>query len=319
MRVDPGLRIGEHLLYRLAPEQSLRAVQEFEQAVVANPRSAAAHAGLSIALLQTSALGLTAVNGVAERAEAASKRALQLDPNLPTAHYADGLMNLLCHWRLDRAEKSFLHALKLEPASAQTLLGYTHLKFARGQVQEALELTAQALRLDPASPLLGARYCQAFYYARDFYRAEAECRRVLDREPHYALAQYYLGLSLGWLGRMDAARSIFSGIPMAAGVVEADQAWLAVRDGDRRLAAQVLERRRELVRFGKVNATAKLLPCVLLGEMDEAFEALEAAISSRAVEILTLHVDPRLDPLRSDPRYPGVLRRVGLVPGLTQP
>jgi hypothetical protein len=53
---------------------------------------------------------------------------------------------------------------------------------------------------------LGARYYQAFYYAREFRRAEAECRKVL---PHFALAEYYLALSLGWLGRTNEARLIF--------------------------------------------------------------------------------------------------------------
>lgn len=316
--VDPGIRIGEHLLYRLAPEQSVRAIQQFEQAVADNSQSAAAHAGLSIALLQSAALGVRMVSEVAPRAEEASKRALELDPRLPAAHYADALVNLLEHWRLDRAEKSFRRALELEPTSVQSLFGYTQLKFALGQVQQAIELTAEALRLEPASPLLGARYCQAFYYARDFHRAEAECRRVLDREPHYALAQYYLGLSLGSMGRTDEARTIFAGMPMAAGVVEADLAWLALRDGNRRPALQVLEQRRALVRQGKVNASAKLLLCAQLGEMEEGFEAIDAAIASHAVEVLTLNIDPRLDALRSDPRFPGVLRRVGLAPVLAQ-
>ena len=312
--VGPSVRIGEHHLYKLAPEQAVRALEQFEQALSTTPNSAAAHAGLSIALMQMPMLGLRALAEIADRAEVEANRALELDPNLSSAQYAAGLVSLFHHWHFDKAEQHFTRALKLDPSSVQARLGYTQLKFAKGEVNEAIRLTEEALRLDPASPLLGARYCQAFYYARDFHRAEAECRKVLDREPRFALAEYYLALSLGWVGRTDQARQTFDQTAMAAGVIEADRAWLSLRDGDRRPAKQVLESRRELIRQGKVNASAKLMLSTILGYNDEAFEALQAAIDTRAVELLTLRIDPRLDGIRSDPRYPPVLQRIGLSP-----
>ncbi len=97
-------------------------------------------------------------------------------------------------------------------------------------------------------------------------------------------------------------------------VTEADRAWLSLRDGHPRPAWQALERRRELIRRGKLNATANLLLCAVLGRNDEAFEAIEAGISTRAIEVLTLNVDPRLDSLRADRRYPAILRRIGIAP-----
>lgn len=311
---EPRVRIGEHLLYKLAPGQSARAVQEFEQAISSTPNSAAAHAGLSIALLQGSLLGVTALSEVAGRAEAEAEKALNLDPTLSTAHQADGYVSLLRHWHLGRSEKSFLRALELDPSSVQARLGYTQLKFTTGEVADAVRINEEALQLDPASPILGARYCQAFYYARDFHRAAAECRKVIDREPHYALALYYLALSLGFLGQTAQARQFLVQAEMSPGVLEVDNAWLSLRDGDRRPALAALERRRELVSRGKLNASANLLLLAMLGLMDPAYEALGAALESHAVELLTLHVDPRLDPLRSDKRYPGVLRQAGLTP-----
>ena len=314
--LEPKVRIGEHLLYKLEPEQTMRAATEFEQAIASTPGSAAAHAGLSIALLQMSVIGVRSVAEVADRAEREASKALELDRDLASAHYAAALVSLLQHWELDRAERSFRRALQLDPGSVQSRVGYTQLKFARGEVTEGIRITEEALRLDPASPLLGARYCQAFYYARDYLRAEAECRKVLDREPHYMLAHYYLALSLGWLGRTDQAREVFAATAMPPGVLQVDRAWLSLRDGNRGPALEALRNVRELIPKGKVNASAKLLLCAMLGEQDEAFEAIKAAIASRAVEMLTFHIDPRLDSLRSDPRYPGVLRRIGFTPGV---
>jgi len=313
-KVEPGIRIGEFLLYQWAPEQSVRAAEQFEQEISVNPNSAAAHAGLSIALLQMAAFGLKPLPMVAARADAEAKRALELDSKLHSAHYADALSKLH-NWRLEESETSFAKALKLEPASVQTRLGYTHLKFAKSEISEAIRLLEEAIRLDPVSPLLGARYCQAFYYARDFHRAEAECRKVLDRQPHYAIARYHLALSLGWLGRIEEARKSLDGINVGPGVVEADQAWLSLREGDTRTAREILERRRESIRQGKMRVSSKILLCAILGEKDEAFEAMNAAIAARAFEALTFNVDPRLDPLRTDPRYRGLIGRVVAKPG----
>jgi DNA-binding winged helix-turn-helix (wHTH) protein/tetratricopeptide (TPR) repeat protein len=309
---EPRVRIGEHLLYKLAPEQSVKAVQEFEQAVSSDPSSARAHAGLSISLMQSSSLGVQPFVEVGGRAEAEARRALQLDPHLATAHYASGLVNLLYRWRFDQAEKEFLRALELDPKSVLSRLGYTQLKFATGEVKEAIRIVEEALQIDPASPLLGARYCQAFYYAREFHRAEAECRKVIDREPRYALAHYYLALSLGWLGQTESARKALDQTDLAPRVLEVDRAWLRFREGDLRPTLQSLQQRRALIAQNKVNASAKLLLSVMLGRMDEAFEALEAGIAHHALELLTIHIDPRLDPLRSDKRYADVLRRAGL-------
>lgn len=309
---EPRVRIGEHLLYKLAPEQSAKAVQEFEQAVSSDPNSARAHAGLAISLMQSSSLGVQPFVEVGGRAEAEAKRALRLDPNLATAHYASGLVDLLYRWRFDQAEKQFLRAMELDPRSVLSRLGYTQLKFATGEVKEAIRIVEEALRIDPASPLLGARYCQAFYYAREFHRAEAECRKVIDREPRYALAHYYLALSLGWRGQIGSARKALDQTDLAPGVLEVDRAWLRFREGDLRPALQTLQRRRALIAQNKVDASAKLLLSVMLDRMDEAFEALEAGIAYHAVELLTIHIDPRLDPLRSDNRYSDVLRRAGL-------
>jgi hypothetical protein len=61
-----------------------------------------------------------------------------------------------------------------------------------------------------------------------------------------------------------------------------------------------------------VNASAKLLLASILGHVDEAYESLEAGVASRAPELLTLHIEPRLDPIRTDPRYDTVLRRIGI-------
>ncbi|MBC7928238.1 MAG: winged helix-turn-helix domain-containing protein [Bryobacteraceae bacterium] len=310
--VEPSVRIGEHLLYKLAPDETVRAAEHFERAIANNPGSASAHAGLSISLLSLSMLGVRSMQDVLPQALTAAKKSLQLDARSSAAHYAMGSVHLVSEWDFSRADAEFRKALALQPESVQSRLGYARLKLTTGDFLGAQQLVEEALRLDPASPPLGTEYCRVFYYQRDFQRAESECRKVLDREPGYGLAYYYLALSLGSLGRLPEARQNLKRSSLMPGVLEADYAWLSLREGDRRPALAVLEQRRELVRQGKVGAIAKLLPAAILNRMDEAYEALEAGVATKAPEFLTVAIEPRLDPIRSDARYAPLLRRAGI-------
>ncbi|MDX2150716.1 MAG: winged helix-turn-helix domain-containing protein [Bryobacteraceae bacterium] len=309
---EPLVKIGEHLLYKLAPDETRRAVEHFERAVGANSKSASAQAGLSIALLQLTVFGVQTPAQVMPRADAAARQALVLNPSLSTAHYASAMVQLYGRWNIAAAETAFKKALELDPASVQTRLSYSRLKLVTGEPKEAARMLEAALELDPASPAVGADYCRVFYSLRDFRRAEAECRKVLDREPRYALAHYYLALSLGWLGRYDDAARSLDESGLVPGVLEADRAWLALRQGDRRPALAVLENRRQLVARRTVDATAKLLLAGMLGFTDEAYEAAEAGLAGRAPEILMLDSEPRLDAVHNDPRYPAFMRKAGL-------
>ena len=308
--VSPEIKIGEHLVYKLAPEQATRALEYFERAVAANPRSASAQAGVATALFHMAALGVRSVQEILPRAEEAAKQSLTLDDRSSAAHYAAGMVSLVRDWDFAAAESRFQRALTLDQDSILARLGYAWLKLARGEVSEASHLIEEALKRDPASPQLGTEYCRVFYYLRDYHRAESECRKVLDREPGYALAHYFAGLSLGWQGRFAEAEKSFSASGLMPGVLEVDRAWLRIRAGDPQPARDALDKRRDLIRDGKLGASAKFLPAILLGLHDEAFEALEAVLSTRAAEVMTLRVDPRLEPIRSDARYHDALRRV---------
>jgi tetratricopeptide (TPR) repeat protein len=237
---------------------------------------------------------------------------VELDARSSAAHFAMATVYLVKDWNFQSAELELRRALELDPESVQARFGYAILKQTLGDPAGALRLIEEALQLDPASPPLGAHYCRLFYFLRDFHRAEAECRKVLDREPGYALAHYYLALALGSLGRIAEANQSLDRSGWMPGVLEADRAWLSLRQGDRRPAAAALEKRRELVRDGKVGASAKILLTAILGRLDEAYDSLEAGLATRAPELLSIHIDPRLDPIRSDPRYIPLLRRIGI-------
>jgi hypothetical protein len=96
------------------------------------------------------------------------------------------------------------------------------------------------------------------------------------------------------------------------GVLEADRAWLSLRQGDRRPALAAIEARRELLRQGKVDETANLILLAMLNRIDEVYQVLEVGLAKRAGELLMIHIEPRLDPIRNDPRYAPLLQRIGI-------
>lgn len=312
--VEPLVRIGEHHLYKLTPSAMERAAAQFEQAIAANPKSSGAHAGLAIALLGLIDFGARPPAEAAPAAASAARRAVALDPASCTAHSALGLALLLSEWNIPAADDEFRKALHADSQSVQARLLYARLKIATAKLDDARRLIEEALALDPASPPLGAEYCRVFYYMRDYHRAEAECRKVLDREPGFALAHYYLALSLGLSGRTAEARQSLRDSGLRPEVIEADLAWLSALEGDPQPARAVLEARRKVVGKGGINASANLLPAATLGLVEEAWEAFDAAIANRAPETLNVPVEPRLDAVRRDPRYARAIARLGLNP-----
>lgn len=307
---EASVKIGDHLLYKQSPEEVTRAVGYYEQAIAANPRSAAAHAGLATALIFQAMLGTQNLPSVAPRAEAEAKLAVQLDARLASAHCALGLVLSVKDWALDSAEAAFRRALELNPESVLSRMSYAQLKLAQGDGKGALAMTEQALRLDPASPVLGVQYCRAFYHNRDFRSAAAECGKVVEREPHYALAHYYLGLSLGYQSHFAQAREHLRKSGLRQEVLEVDEAWLSAKAGDAGPARQLMAGRRRAVEAGRVDASVKLVLAAALGYRDEGFEALEAGLRSRAPEILTAELEPRIEPLQADPRWEAFLRKL---------
>jgi tetratricopeptide (TPR) repeat protein len=246
------------------------------------------------------------------KVEKLTRRALELDGRSAMGHFTRGMILGIRDWNFEGASGELQEAVAADPKFVQGWMGYSRILVARGKLTEAQQALERALRLDPASPLLGADYCQVFYMQSDFARAELECRKVLEREPGFALAGYYLALSLGMMGRTDEAEGVLAKSPIRPGGVEADRAWLRLLRGDRHPAMVVLEDRRRSIREGDMDASAKLLLATILGNRDEALEALEAGISVRAPELLNLAAEPRLEALRSDPRAAAVLRGVGI-------
>jgi hypothetical protein len=133
---------------------------------------------------------------------------------------------------------------------------------------------------------------------------------VLDREPDFSQAHYYMAMSLAYLGRVEEARTHLHRARLSESLVETEAAWFHTLAGDRATARALLGQRRSLVEGGRAKATVMLLPAIDAGDSDTALGALEEMARTREIELLQLKVNPRFDPLRAEPRFAAVVQRV---------
>ncbi|MGC4051180.1 MAG: tetratricopeptide repeat protein [Paludibaculum sp.] len=202
------------------------------------------------------------------------------------------------------AEAEFQQALKLDPKCIRAMQGYACMLMRLGRLGEAGFLVKRARLLDPASPILGLLEARVPFYARRYETARDLLRGVLDRDPSFTLAHYYLALCYRFLGQPREAEMEMQRSGISARGLAMERAWILGRDLPKAEWSQLLS-----AEPGNVNLA---FAAADRGQTDLAFELLEKAAASRHTLMLGLKVDPRLDPLRSDARFDGLLRQAGL-------
>jgi tetratricopeptide (TPR) repeat protein len=305
---------GQHTVSGTSPQAVELGLRYFRRALEIDPSYAPAWAGVA------DCHGIRASRGMAPPAEAmreaqdAALRALELDDSLAEAHAVIGLVLLQ---RLDMAGslRELNRALELNPGLADTYqtLGRVHYCCERHEKAEAAML--QSLKLDPMSMIIHTSVGDAYYYARQYERSILYYGKAIELDPRFDGAHTDLARSLEALGRFDEARAQYeegrrlsggvAGPSFGLGHLEASRGNEA---GARRILAELIEARSRRV----VSAWGIATLHASLGDTDEAFRWLDIAIQDGATGLVFLRVHPRLDSIRSDPRFAALVRKVGL-------
>ena len=263
---------------------------------------------------------IRAIRGMAPAAEAvaeataAAQRALELDPSLADAHVSLGIIQSHTG-NLREGIRSLRRAIELNPGLA---LGHHMLARALASFEQhdaALAAIQKAVRLDPLSGLMHSGLGDAYYFARQYEKSVVSYRMSIELDPRFDGAHTDLARALEALGRFDQARAAYETGRALGGGVAASTFGLAHLEA---AAGNVTEARRILAELIDARATRVVSAWGIgavhasLGDVDEAFRWLEIAVQERASGLILLRVHPRLDPIRSDPRYWPLVRRVGL-------
>ncbi len=290
------------------------AVKHARRALEIDPLMAAAWAALADCQVIRAVRGMAPPAEAGGEAVAAATRALEIDPANADAHATIGTVKIHTG-DLRGGIASLEKAIELNPglAFAHNLLGRALFSFERHS--EAVAAMHRSVSLDPLSGLIHTGLGDAYYFAREYEKSAFFYRMSIELDPRFDGAHTDLARSLEALGRFDEARAEYEAGRLLGGGVAGPSFGLAHLEAAagnhteaRRILAELTEARSKRV----VSAWGIAAVHASLGDVDDAFRWLEVAISERASGLILLRVHPRLDPIRSDPRYQPMLLRVGL-------
>ncbi len=290
----------------------------FEQALEKDPQYTQAYAGLADYYSVLPFYTGSPPDEVFPKAKAAVAKALELDDSLAEAHASRAYILTYYDWNWIDAEREFQRALALNPNEATVHHRYGRYLSSLGRIDEALREIKRAQELDPLSLLIKANVGVVYYFGRNYDSAIIQLQNVLKEDQGFSVAHWGLGLAyeqkgmqaeaIGELERADAISKHRSTNTIAS----LGHAYAMA--GQKAKAQKILEELQGSAKQENISSYQFALVSAGLGEKGRAFEALEKAFRERSTLLTYLKMDPRFDPLRSDPRFQDLLRRIGLPP-----
>jgi TolB-like protein/tetratricopeptide (TPR) repeat protein len=290
-----------------------KSIGYFEDAIKRDSNFAPAYVGLAEAYSELSTIFVGApLETVRPKAMTAIRRALELDPESVEAHLVLADMER-SQWQWAEAEAEYRRALGLSPNNALAQSGLADWLLSQGRTEEALAVAQRGRELDPLV-VSGTYIGWILFSARRYDEAVRELHSVLAVRPDDVLALWNLGYSLIANGQPEKAIPVLekavslSDRPGVIGVLIRAYAHAGRRADALRLLAE-LKRRKQA---GYVPAGAFVNAYLGLGENDEALAWFEQAYTEHSNLLQSIKVHPFFDPIRADPRFKELVRRVGL-------
>jgi tetratricopeptide (TPR) repeat protein len=250
-----------------------------------------------------------------EAARGAAKRAMELEPRLSESHLAIGDVRRMLEWDWRGAELAYAQAIALNPSQENAHRRYAMMLAANARPAEAVREAERASDLDPLCLVVGATAGLVRYLTGDYDEAIERCRRTIDLDPEYLPVRRLIGAAYLQAGRTRDALEALEAAHLAAPHDPIALAWLVhakAVTGDRMGAVDTLARWRSLDRTRYLSSYHLAIAHAGLGDVDEAFAALERATVDGDPALAFVAVDPRFEPLRSDSRYERLIGLLGL-------
>lgn len=306
---------GRYSWNKRTAEGLKKAIGYFNQAIDKNPDYAQAYAGLadSYALLGDWEYGVLAPKEAYPRAKAAATKALELDNTLGEAHISLAFCLDGFDWDWESAGREFRRGIELNPGYATGHQWYAWHLAALGRNGEAAAEMKKAESLDPLSLIISADLAEELLIAHRYDEAIEQSRKAMYMDPFFAVAHYELGQALVQKHMYnEAIAELRKAIELSAGstTCTSNLAYAYAISGMRNEAVKILNDLKNQSHHTVSNAPEIALIYVGLDEKDQAMAWLEKAYAERFNPGVLLR--PAFDPLRSDPRFQNLLRRIGL-------
>lgn len=307
---------GRFFWNQRSPEAMRKAIECFLQAIKKDSHYALAYSGMadSYTLLSWSAVP---PREFVPKARMAVTKALELDDQLAEAHASLAFLTLWYDWDFLKAERGFLRAIELNPnyPTAHHWYGYNLVILDR--LEDGLARMQHALTLDPLSLIITTDIGELLYRARRYEEALAQLQKAIEMDPNFRLPYFWQAACLFKLGH---ASEVIGGMEQALRVqgdnpgVKTLLAIACALGGDRVRAQMLLDQLQQFAQREYIPPYYLANINAQLGWIDQAFVHLEQAYRERSGWVPWLKYDPMADVLRQDARFSDLLRRVGLQP-----
>ncbi len=307
---------GRYFWNRRSTDGVTRARECFEQAIRIDPKYALAWGGLADSFLLLGSYGYSRMppRDAMPQAETAAETALAIDDSLAEVHASLGYARLVYDWKWPAAQEQLQRAIELNPQYTTAHHWYSHYLVSAGRLPESLAASRRALAIDPVDLALNEHLGWHYLMARQYDDAIRQCQKTLEMDQGFIQARRVLGLA--WLYRGDATRAVteFQALALANQdpVVQALLARAYAAAGRAAEAKAIVARLGALSKERYVSSADLAAIHTALGDPEQALEWLERAYGERSNSMIYLRADPGWDPLRRDPRFEKLVRRIGL-------
>jgi TolB-like protein/DNA-binding winged helix-turn-helix (wHTH) protein/Tfp pilus assembly protein PilF len=308
---------GRFLSSTLGEGDARKGIAYFQLAIQRDPNYALAYAGLAESYITLSQPwnGALSPKETLPQAKAAATRALAIDDSFGEAHAALAHVIELYDWDWQGAEKEYRRALELNPNDAMAHLWYGEYLQVMGRNEEGIVQLRQAMALDPLNVLHMGELGGLFFTARQYEEANRAFQKALELEPDYSWSH----LGFGEIYREHKMyREAIAELEKSVNLSNRNETSMASLgkvlgdSGRNQEARKILEELKERSKQRYISPYLVALVQIGLGKHDQAIASLERGYMNRDQWMMYLKVDPRLDDLRSDPRFQELRRRVGL-------
>ena len=307
---------GRYHFAKRTKEDMFKGIEYFQQAIIVDPNFALAYARIAEIYASLPAYPYLSPNEAIPKAKAAAQRALKIDPSLAEAHTFLAYAMAVYDWDWVNAEHEFKRGIELDAKNPAAHFRYGQMYLAPvGRSEDAIAEMKIALETDPLDLNMAGNLAWVYFSARQFDKAVAQGRKTYELDNNFTTARWNYSIALTANSDFDEAFSVndkaLLADPTSQFVLHA-AGYTYAKAGRRKEAQAIIDKLLEMRKTEYVISYFIASIYATLGDKENAFKELEKSYSAHDFYMNRLKVDPYWDPLRTDPRYKELLKRMGL-------